>query len=319
MLVDEVEVKIKAGHGGPGHVHFAPKMSGPDGGSGGKGGDIYAVGVGDIGVLRRYLREKKIEAEDGKRGGRNQKTGADGQDFLMPVPVSSTITDLKTSEKFTVDKVGQKVLIAAGGKGGKGNYELRSATNTTPRLAQPGLAGQERQIRIVLRLIADIGLIGLPNAGKSSLLNELTNSSAKTASYPFTTLEPNLGDFFGLIIADIPGLIEGASAGKGLGTRFLKHIEKVPNLVHCISCESNNPAKDFKTIVAELREFNPKLVGKQKLILLTKTDLLDKNKVEKKKKALKQFGLPILPVSIHNWNQLEALKKRFLKFNKKKK
>jgi len=316
MLVDEVEVKIIAGHGGGGVVHFAPRMSGPDGGSGGKGGDIYALGVNNLNALHRYLREKKIKALPGGRGGKNQRTGADGEDFLMPVPIGSTITDLETNKEFTIDKLDQKVLIAKGGKGGKGSYELRSSTNTAPRIVQPGKEGQLRRIKIILRLIADFGFIGLPNAGKSSLLNELTNSSVKTANYPFTTLEPNLGDFYGLIIADIPGLIEGASTGKGLGIRFLKHIEKVPNLVHCISVESEDLVKDFKTIVAELKQFSSKLADKQKMILLTKVDLLDKNELDKKKKALKQFGLPIFSVSIHDWGKLKALEKELLKFKK---
>lgn len=317
MLIDEVEVTFQAGKGGPGKISFYPgQKSGPDGGNGGKGGDIYIRAVNDLNLLNQFSAKKLISAEDGKPGERNRKFGKDGQDLEIILPVGVTLIDKQTSESIELNKEGERVLLCKGGKGGKGNFEFKSSTNTTPKYAQPGLLGQEKHFKISLKLIADFGLIGLPNAGKSSLLNELTNAKARVAAYPFTTLEPNLGVFDnpsassgqGKIIADIPGLIEGASLGKGLGIKFLKHIEKVSLLLHCIASDSVDPVRDYKTVLNELKKFNPNLLTKPQIILLTKTDLIKMAEIDKKIKLLSKLKFKILPVSIYDYSAITHLR-----------
>lgn len=278
MLIDEVHISIKAGNGGNGLVHFysdrwRPK-GGPDGGNGGDGGSVYFVADSDIGKLHQFRHQTKFHAEDGHPGGPNQKTGKNGQDLIFQIPVGTVISyDNGTSVELT--ETGQKVLIAKGGKGGKGNYSMRSATNQNPREFQPGQKTETKNLFLQLKLIAHIGIIGLPNAGKTSLLNELTAANAKVASYPFTTLEPNLGvTKSGHIIADIPGLIEGASFGKGLGVKFLKHIERTRLLIHCLSAESSNPLKDYQVVRHELANYSSSLAKKPEIIIITKSDLL---------------------------------------------
>ncbi len=280
MLVDEIQIVIKAGNGGNGFVHFyrdknRPK-GGPDGGDGGKGGDVYFVAVDDISRLNRFRHMKHYEAENGEKGGRNQRTGKDGKDLVLEVPVGTIVTyDNGTSVELL--KSGQKVLMARGGTGGKGNYQFRSATNQQPQEAQKGHQTEYKKLFLQLKLIAQVGLIGLPNAGKSTLLNELTNAHAKTANYQFTTLEPNLGVMKnGKIIADIPGLIEGAAYGKGLGVKFLKHIERTNLLVHCLAADSPDLKKDYQTIRQELANYSSALIEKPEIVVITKTDLVDK-------------------------------------------
>jgi GTP-binding protein len=308
MLIDEIDLTVKAGDGGDGMVSFGrlPK-SGPDGGNGGDGADVYAVGIEDIMALKRYAPNKIYKAEDGKPGGRNKKTGKSGKGLILEFPVASTLIDKESGELLEIDKVGQKELICKGGKGGRGNWEFRSSTNTSPKYAEPGQPGEKRNIHIVLRLIADYGLIGLPSVGKSSLLNELTKAHVKTAAYHFTTLEPNLGALNGKIIADIPGLIAGASEGKGLGIKFLKHIEKVPVILHCVSADSDHPKQDYQTIRKELKEFNLELLDKKEVILLTKSDLVDDQELKQKQKLLSEYSNHVIPVSIHDWDSLQEL------------
>lgn len=311
MLIDSSEITVKAGKGGSGIVSFGKMMgSGPDGGIGGDGGDVYFVASADITLLNQFSQKKSFSAEDGQVAEKSKMSGKDGADLEITIPVGTTIIDKRTREViFELTKVGERRLIAKGGKGGLGNHAFRSPTRTTPRYAQPGLAGEEKKLILTLRLIADFGLIGLPNAGKTSLLNELTNSKAKASNYPFTTLWPNLGICNGLILADIPGLIEGASEGRGLGTRFLKHIEKVEVLIHCISAETENVTKDYKTIRKELSTFNKALVDKTEIILLTKTDLVDSKKLNSLVKKLKKLNKEVYSVSIHDWDSMEKLKK----------
>lgn len=309
MFIDELEITLKAGNGGPGKVSFRPAMGGPDGGNGGRGGDVYVVAVQDLMVLGQYQGKHSLKAEDGESGGSKRSSGKDGNDLYVAVPIGTSITNQFNDKTFELNNVGEQVLVARGGLGGKGNFEFKSSTNTTPRYAQKGLAGQERNVKLVVKLIADFGLIGLPNAGKSSLLNELTAAHVKTANYPFTTLEPNLGVFQGKVLADIPGLIEGASVGKGLGIRFLKHIEKVGLLIHCISSESADVVKDYKIINQEMKQFDASLLAKKQLILLTKADLIDKQEINKKIKQLIKFSDEVYPISIHDWESLEKLKK----------
>ena len=309
MLTTEVNLVVKAGNGGNGKVSFFKTRKGPDGGNGGKGGDIYLAATTNIYQLNQLAKVKKIEAENGQDGMANKKTGRNGQDQEIRIPIGSVITDQDSQETFTINQINQRFLICRGGAGGLGNWEFRSSTNTTPKYAQKGEKGEIRRLHINLKLIADYGLIGFPNAGKSSLLKELTKAKPKIGSYPFTTLEPNLGELNNKIIADIPGLIKGASQGKGLGAKFLKHIEKVKLLFHCLSCESNNLLKDYQTIRNELKAYNPKLLQKPEIILLTKTDLKTKKQVKQKSQALKlKTKKLVLPVSIHDWDSLEKLK-----------
>jgi GTP-binding protein len=309
MFIDEAEITIKAGDGGNGLVSFhKPPVRGPDGGNGGSGGDVFIKTINDITALARFAGKKYFAAINGQSGGRNRKTGKDGNSLEITMPLGTTITDLKTQESLELTQVNQIILIGRGGKGGKGNFEFRSSRNTTPRYAEKGGLGQEKNLKLNLRLIADFGLIGLPNAGKSSLLNELTAAHVKIASYPFTTLEPNLGALNGKIIADIPGLIEGASSGKGLGIKFLKHIEKVALILHCISCESSDALKDYQVVKTELLKYSPALAKKKEIILLTKTDLVTKTEYTKKITILKKLKKKVYPVSIHDWDSLEKLK-----------
>ena len=308
MLIDEVEITVRGGKGGPGKVSFHKKKgAGPDGGDGGRGGDVHIQVTSDIYALARFLSKKECAAEDGQAGGSNDRAGAKGGDLTLQIPIGTTLIDQKGNE-IELDELNEEILIAKGGLGGKGNAFFKSSSNTTPKYAQPGLRGEEKILSLKLKLIADFGLIGLPNAGKSSLLNELTNAEARIGDYPFTTLEPNLGALNGKVIADIPGLIEGAHLGKGLGISFLKHIEKVKMLLHCISSESENIASDYLTIVEEMKKYNPDLLKINQIILLTKSDLLDPKELDKKVKQLKKLQKTVLPISILDPNSLDKLK-----------
>ena len=220
--------------------------------------------------------------------------------------------DKYEKEEFELLKPGQEILLVKGGKGGKGNDFFKSSTNVSPRQSQPGLDGKMRQFKLIMRLIADYGFIGLPNAGKSSLLNELTAANVKTANYPFTTITPNLGSLYGTILADIPGLIEGAHQGKGLGSRFLKHIEKVKAVLHCVAADSEDIVKDYNTIRHELAEFNPELAEKPEMLLITKHDLITPSELKKIFTKMKKKNPNIQAVSIHDLESLETLKKTLL-------
>lgn len=318
MLLDQAEVIFKGGHGGAGKVSFGKMLrSGPDGGSGGRGGDLYVKASSDITLLNQFSQKNVFSAQNGYPGERKNKTGKDGEDIEVLLPVGTSLINKETGEtilEFT--KVGERKLLCKGGKGGRGNREFRSATNQAPETFQKGLPGRELSLTLSLKLIADFGLVGLPNAGKTSILNELTRAQAKIANYPFTTLSPNLGVYEGKFLADIPGLIEGASEGRGLGISFLKHIEKVEVILHCISSESADVSRDYKTVRNEMEKFNPELTKKKEIILLTKSDLIDaKTQSKLVKKLSKTYGSvgktkakKVLPVSIHDWDSLETLK-----------
>jgi len=314
MLITEINIVFKAGDGGDGKVSFYKYRRGPDGGNGEKGGSIYISATSNIYALNSLAKTTKIKAENGQPGMPKRKNGKAGKDLEIKLPVGAIITDKKSGEVFEITSDFKRFLLCKGGLGGRGNYELRSSTNTTPRYAQKGSIGQKRSLNINLKLIADYGLIGFPNAGKSSLLKELTSATPKVASYPFTTLEPNLGELNGKIMADIPGLIQGAYQGKGLGIKFLKHIEKVSLLFHCLSCEKKDPQKAYQTIRSELENYNPKLLELPEIILLTKTDLRSKTEINSYLKALKSFKKQILPVSIYNWESLEKLKNLIISY-----
>jgi len=291
MLIDEVYITIKGGDGGNGIVHFyndafRPK-GGPDGGNGGDGGSVYFEGVSDISKLNQFRKSKVYSALNGEPGGRNNRTGKNGDDIIFYVPIG-TVANYDNGTSVEITRVGQKVLMAKGGSGGRGNYMFRSSTNQTPQQRELGFKCQPKKLFLQLKLIAQVGLIGLPNAGKTSLLNELTQADAKVANYAFTTLEPNLGvTKGGLIIADIPGLIEGAASGKGLGVKFLKHIERTNLLVHCVSAESDNHLKDYQTVRTELSNYSSVLSKKPEIIVLTKYDTLDQKEIIKIQKKIK--------------------------------
>lgn len=314
MFVDEVEVEFIGGHGGPGKVSFhRPPVKGPDGGNGGKGADIYLRSSDSVSSLAYFSKHPKVEADNGEHGGSNRKSGKNAPDLVIEIPTSSEVVDMETQEKFEFPLPGIMIKISQGGLGGRGNYEFRSPTNTTPEFAQPGLRGQRRITKIQIKLIADTGLIGLPNSGKTSLLNELTSAQAKIGNYPFTTLEPNLGVLQKgpekrIILADIPGIIEGAGDGKGLGIKFLKHIEKVKTLLHCIPCDTLDPLGDYHIVRKELKLFNPGLTRKKEIILLTKSDLVDEAGLDELRNELGELGKQIIAVSVYNFESIENLK-----------
>ncbi len=327
MIIDDVTIIATGGSGGKGIVRFnKTKMSlGPTGGSGGKGGDVYIKGVSDLGALRQFRFRKVLEAESGHDGKFQLNDGRDGEDLILLVPVGTVMHNLDTKpfgsaqgrQTIEITKIGQTELIAKGGRGGKGNYLFRSAINTTPKESEKGREGESFNIRFELKIIADVGFIGLPNVGKSSLLNMLTNANAKTANYPFTTLEPNLGVYYDLILGDIPGIIEGASTGKGLGVKFLQHIERTKVLFHLIAADSADPTADYATVRKELELYNPLLLEKQEYLFLSKSDEASSERISeitkafsrKRNPALRGRKLEIVPISIVDDKSMDIVKK----------
>lgn len=302
-FVDELQFHIKAGNGGNGVVRWrherGKEFSGAAGGNGGKGGDVYIRAIRDLGILASYRNTKDFSASKGEDGMRNSMHGGDGKDLIIDLPIGSIVTDLHTKRQYNLIEDGDKILILKGGRGGLGNEHFKASTNVTPMQSTPGIKGEEADFHIELELVADAGLIGLPNAGKSSLLNALTNARAQVGSYAFTTLEPNLGALKGgYILADIPGLIEGASEGKGLGHKFLRHIKRTKRVLHLISLENDNVVEVYKTIRKELAEYGQGLDEKEETIILTKTDMVDEKKVEQAKKKLIKYNKDILTVTV---------------------
>jgi GTPase len=317
MLIDDVEIYIAAGKGGDGTVFFNKNLKelGPTGGSGGNGGSVYIEGVSDIGALRGFRFKKEFRAENGKDGRSQFRDGKDGEDLVLKVPVGCVV--YKEGEFVTeINKIGEKCVIAKGGRGGRGNFHFRSATNTSPKEFENGKDGESFDARFELKLIADIGFVGLPNVGKSSLLNELTNAKTKVANYPFTTLEPSLGVYYDLILADIPGLIEGASSGKGLGVKFLKHIERTKILFHFISADSLNPIEDYNTVRDELKKHNQTLVEKPEYIIISKKDNVSEEKLLEIKN---KFNKNVFAVSILDEKSIVLIKKLLNSLIKEKK
>lgn len=316
-FIDELKLHIKAGRGGDGVVRWlherGKEFMGPAGGNGGKGGDVYARAIRDIGILNTYKNLKEIEAPKGVDGGNKSMHGKGGEDLYVDLPVGSVITNIETGGKVFLDNDGDIKLLALGGRGGLGNEYHKSSTNQQPEQFTLGRPGEEFDFYIEVELIADAGLIGLPSAGKSSLLNELTNAKSKVGAYNFTTLEPALGDMYGYILADIPGLIEGASEGKGLGHKFLRHIKKTKVLLHCISLESEDVLADYKIIRKELKDYGNELVEKKEIVILTKTDMVDEKTVEKTKKKISKLNKDVLVVSILDDASLKALKDNIIK------
>ncbi len=320
MIIDDVKIKVKAGDGGRGAVAFnKTKMSrGPTGGDGGKGGDVYFEGVSNLSTLNQFRYKKELSAENGKPGERSNRDGLNGKDLILRIPVGTVIHNLSLNQDSEIVSVGQRLLVSKGGKKGLGNFRFRSSTNITPEEFGEGRLGKEYELRLELKMIADVGFVGLPNVGKSSLLNELTRADSKVANYPFTTLDPNLGVYYGLILADIPGLIEGASLGKGLGIKFLRHIERTKIIFHFISAESKNSLADYKIIRNELETHNKELLLKPEYIILTKSDLFPEKDIKKKIDILKKTRKEVLAISIIDEESLKPVEKILRKIIKEK-
>lgn len=311
MFVDEITLHLKAGRGGDGVVRWRHEKSkefgGPSGGNAGKGGDIYAVAVRDLGKLAEYTGEKEFEAGRGEDGFKDSKHGAAGVDVELAVPVGSRITNLETGFVYELLNDGDRIKLLSGGRGGLGNEHFKGSTNQKPMQFTEGDEGEEADFLIELLLVVDAGMIGLPNAGKSSLLNALTRAKAKVGNFPFTTLEPSLGDLYGLILADIPGLIEGASEGRGLGHKFLRHIERTKALIHCVSVENENPVEVYTTIRKELELYNKEITEKPEIVVLTKVDMCTPEERAEKRKALQTVSNNVHEVSVID----DALLKQF--------
>ena len=317
-FIDEMKISAEAGRGGNGVVRwrqekFVPK-GGPSGGDGGRGGNFYIQAVRDVHILAKYKAKKEFKAGRGEDGGNKSLHGKNGEDFILDLPIGSIVTNLETDETWQLSKEGEKFLILKGGYGGFGNEHFKSSTNTTPKESKEGQEGEKGNFKIELELFADIGLIGLPNAGKTSLLNSLTNAGAKVGDYAFTTLDPNLGDFYGYIIADIPGIIEGASEGKGLGVKFLRHIKRTKMLAHLVSFENANMMKTYKEIRKELAEYDKKLglgdgglAEKEEIIILTKTDTTDEKTVAKKVKEFEKITKKVFVLSLFDDKMVKKL------------
>ena len=320
MLVDDVEIKINAGHGGAGAVAFNTNLKSlrPVGGSGGKGGSVYCEGISDLGALWQFRFKKEFSAEDGKDGRGQFRDGHDGSDLVLKLPIGTVIHNITNGGEINVEHIGERILLTKGGIGGKGNFQFRSSRNTSPKHAQLGMPGEHFVLRLELKFIADIGFVGLPNVGKSSLLNILTNARSKVANYPFTTLEPNLGAYYELILADIPGLIEGSSSGRGLGIQFLRHIERTHILFHFISAESPTPLKDYKIIRKELGDYNKALLKKPERLFLTKSDLVTPAELKEKLSVLKKNDPYAFPLSVHDSESIKKLEKLLNEIKSKK-
>src|SRR5688500_12068789 len=318
MFTDQVVIHVKSGKGGDGMVHFHREKfiprGGPDGGDGGKGGDVIFEVKPTLNTLSSFRQNQKFKADEGAKGGPSQMTGRNGKDLIISVPPGTLLFDADTGELIgDLTKPGEKLTVLKGGRGGRGNQHFATSRNQVPRTAEKGEPAQEKRIRLELKLIADIGLIGVPNAGKSTLLSVLTNAKPKIAPYPFTTLEPNLGianidDYTTVVLADIPGLIEGAAQGAGLGHDFLRHIQRTRVLIHLLDGLSDDPVADYSQINSELSLFDPNLAKKPQLVALNKIDQPEVQErfgeIEKKFKKLNVEMMTISALARTNTREL---------------
>ena len=289
-FVDYVKIFARSGHGGAGSAHFRREkfvaFGGPDGGDGGRGGSIILQGDSQYWTLIHLKYKRHQFAEDGGNGSGARSTGADAKDIVLPVPLGTVARNAETGEVVgEVTEHGERLVLLKGGRGGQGNWHFKTATNQAPRYAQPGEEGAEGAFILELKVLADVGLVGFPNAGKSTLLSVVSAAKPKIANYAFTTLEPNLGivtvrDDHSFVMADIPGIIEGAHEGRGLGTRFLRHIERNSVLLFMIPADSDDIAADYRVLLGELTQYNPELLDKQRLLAVTKCDMLDDDLIE---------------------------------------
>lgn len=311
MLIDDITIAVKSGNGGDGRVDFnRTKMSlGPTGGKGGKGGSAYLRAVSDIGALSKFRHKRNFSAQNGAMGGIQICEGKSGEDLTLTVPVGTVVVFGNGRETQEMTRVGQKLLVAKGGIGGRGNFLFRSPTNTSPKQREEGKPGEEVELHLTLKLIADVGFVGLPNAGKSSLLNSLTNAKSRVANYAFTTLEPHLGAYYELILADIPGLIEGASEGRGLGVKFLRHVERTNTLFHLVSVENEDVVDAYTTVREELGKYNPELLAKKEHVFLSKCDLVSFEEMTRKKELFANAGISAIVLSSETGEGLDVVKK----------
>ena len=316
-FVDYIKIWAASGHGGKGSVSLHREKyitkGGPDGGDGGRGGHIILRGKANLWTLFHLKFKKHFKAEPGGAGSKNRSTGKDGDDVIVEVPLGTVVKNGETYETlFEITEENQEIVLCKGGKGGKGNWHFKSPTNQTPRYAQPGLEGEEGWFQLELKVLADVGLVGFPNAGKSTLLSVITSAKPKIADYEFTTLKPNLGiveyrDFQSFVMADIPGIIEGASEGKGLGHRFLRHIERNSTLLFVIPADSEDIGKEYEILLTELRKHNPELMDKDRLLAISKCDLLDDELEEELRKEMPE-GIDSIFISSAEHRGLTELK-----------
>ena len=316
-FIDYVKIYCASGHGGAGSTHlhrakYIPK-GGPDGGDGGRGGHIILKANPQFWTLIHLKYRKHVKAEDGEKGGSALRKGKNGEDVILDVPVGTVVRDAETEEiLFEMVEAGEERVLCKGGRGGLGNDNFKTPTLQTPRFAQPGEEGEEGWFILELKLLADVGLVGFPNAGKSTLLSTITSAKPKIASYAFTTLEPNLGivryyDDQSFVMADIPGIIEGAHEGKGIGIRFLRHIERNSVLLFMVSAEEQDIAKGYRTLLNELEEYNPELLVKERVLAVTKCDQIDKD-IEKMIRPTLPKGVPAVFISSFSGEGLDKLK-----------
>ncbi len=301
-FVDYVKLFVSSGNGGKGSVHLHREKyitkGGPDGGDGGRGGHVIIKGNSNLWTLFNYKFKRHFKAEHGGHGSKSRSTGADGADVFMEVPLGTVIRDKETNEViYEISAHDEEFIIAKGGKGGRGNWHFKSATNQTPRYAQPGIPGEEKDIILELKVLADVGLVGFPNVGKSTLLSVVSSAKPKIADYEFTTLKPNLGivehrDYQTFVMADIPGIIEGAAEGKGLGHYFLRHIERNSTLLFTIPADAEDISEHYDILLNELKRYNPEMLDKERIIAITKSDLLD-DELKAELKAELDQSLPI--------------------------
>jgi GTP-binding protein len=322
MFIDEVRILVKAGDGGNGCMAFRREKyvprGGPSGGDGGRGGDVALVADPHENTLLKYRFNPEHKAERGRHGEGSNCTGAEGHSIELDVPVGTVVYDEETGERlFDFTEPGQRFVVATGGRGGKGNARYSTSTHQAPTEHQPGFPGEEKRLRMELKLLADVGLVGFPNAGKSTLISRISAARPKIAAYPFTTLEPNLGvvqiaDFRSFVVADIPGLIAGAHLGHGLGIQFLRHIERTRLLVHLVDvseASGRDPVRDFETVMDELASFSPDLVAKPMIVAATKMDAAqDPQRVAALRRLAEQRGLPFFEISSATGLGIEQLK-----------